>query len=156
TVILPSNLAPGRYYLNVADSATHIGLNMTGSPTVTPVGSPWFWFSPQMTVPGGSVSFLGSGFGASSGAVGIVGLDKNQNAAILGFATLANGSFSTTLNLPASLAPQNSYQVFVKDTGSKFAMNTVGPLTVVNAAGGTNVPVGAFPIGAAVDPVTNR
>src|ERR1700733_7315372 len=40
SVTIPATTPPGRYYLNVADSTSAIALNLTGSPTVTPVGYP--------------------------------------------------------------------------------------------------------------------
>jgi YVTN family beta-propeller protein len=156
TVTIPAATSPGRYYLNVADSTSTIALNLTGSPTVTPTNYPWFTFSPGVALPRATLTFSGSGFNPASTVAGIEALAGNGTATLLGYVPLSGGSFNAKLVLPATLLPQTSYRVIAKDSGPNFAVNTEGPLTVVNAAAGVAVPLGLYPIGAAVDPVLNR
>ncbi len=156
TVTIPSTSAPGRYYINVADSPSRIALNLTGSPIVAPSDAPWFQFTPSIAAPRGSVTFSGAGFDPGGGVAGIAVLDKNRKATVLGFAGLSGGAFHTQLTLPPTLLPSNTFQVFVKDAGPRFAANLSGTLTVVNSTAGPAIPVGLYPIGAAVNPGTNR
>jgi YVTN family beta-propeller protein len=156
SVTIPATTPPGRYYLNVADSTSAIALNLTGSPTVIPIGYPWFAFGPETALPGGTVTFVGGGFNPASTVAAIAALDSHRNASILGYAPLGGGSFKTNLVLPSTLQPQNSYQIFAKDAGPNYAMNAEGPLTVANAPAGASVTLGLYPIGAAVDPILNR
>ena len=153
--VVPTGQAPGTHFVFLNDATQRIAINLVGSLFVTPTNRPWFTFSPTTAPRGGTVTVSASGFaGAASALLGL--LDPAGKATFLGAAPLAGGGFERDVTLPAGIGP-GSYFVFVRDAAQPvFAQNVDGPLTVAAGPPPPTVPVGFYPIGAAVNPVTDR
>jgi YVTN family beta-propeller protein len=156
TFAVPATVPPGRYFVFVNDSDGRIAINGRGSITITPTSRPWYTFDPPTTSSGGTVTFTGGSFPASTTGV-VVGLvDAANQATIIGTASVAAGSLTKTFTVPADLAP-GAYFPFVRDAAQPlFALNIEGPIAVFNDALPSTVEVGVYPIGAAVNPATGR
>lgn len=153
TITLPSGMTPGLYFVNLVDSSLRAGMNLTGTLTVVPATGPWFSFSPNTAAPGQSIRVTAAGFSpASSGAAVALALSNGQ-LTLLGAAPLTNGGFSKSFVVPA-LGANVSANPVVKDALGQMALNATGPLGIGSAAG--SVPIGFYPVGPSVNPVTNR
>lgn len=156
TFTVPPAMPPGRYFVFVNDSAGRIAINLQGSITVTPQSRPWFTFDAPTTTSGGTVVLTAGSFPASTGSVAVGLVDAASRVVILGTTSLAGGAFTTAFTIPADL-PAGAYFPFARDvTQPLFALNIEGPIAVWNEGPPTAVPVGFYPIGAAVNPVTGR
>ena len=153
---IPENLIPGRYLVHVGDSSGMIAINLTGTLAVTPTDAPWFEFSPTTSFPGGTIDVSASGFDPTSqwAIAGLAG--SNGMVRLLGFTMLTDGAFSKSLKTSADLPPNSSYHVFVIDSFRVFAQGVVGPLTLAFASVKPTITVGVYPVGVAVDSLSNR
>ena len=153
---VPPAMPPGRYFVFVNDSAGRIAINLQGSLTVTPTTRPWFTFDIPTTTPGGTVQFTAGAFPLTTTAAIVGVMDSPGRVTYLGTVPVAGGAFTAGVTIPATL-PAGAYFPFVRDLSQPlFALNIEGPVTVSTAGPPPEVPVGFYPIGAAVHPATGH
>ncbi len=149
---IPSTLSPGFYSVNVVDNLGEASINITGTLFLAGPTTPWFTFSPTGLQPGQTFTVSASGFKSTSTGAAVALVSSTGTITLAGVTALTNGAFSKTFTLPALAS--GGYTVLVRDNSGANAFSATGPMTVGSTA--PAVPVGFYPVGVAVNSVTNR
>jgi YVTN family beta-propeller protein len=149
---IPST-SPGPHHVNAQDANGHFAINLHGPVEILSDSRAWFGFRPWVAGPGDTASLFAGGFrpGTTGAAYGLI--SRAGQLTILGAAAVGPDGFAQTFTIPASLPP-GAYYPFVIDSGQQSAFNATGVLTIGSDFPTTDIPVGRYPIGAAVNQLT--